>query len=323
MNVLDFMSNYSYYLAYMGLDATAPLDEQTRADMDMTWQQYFLDDALNRWHGYQAMALMGEKQGMKLSADSQANLDKLKETMTQAALSNGFATVDEMIQADMGPGCNFDDFLHYQTVQSMAYLYYGTCYDSVEITDEKLEAYFAEHAEELKKNGITKDSGNLYDVRHILVMVEGGTKDENGKTVYSDDDWAACKAEAEKLLQQWLDGERTEDTFAELANKYSEDTGSNTNGGLYEDLDKDTNFVDEFVDWYMDEERKVGDYGLIKTTYGYHIMYCSDIVAEWADASRNGILSDATAKFLSEAMAEYPMEVSYKDIVLGVVDLNA
>jgi hypothetical protein len=322
-NVLDFASNYSYYLAFYGLDITAPLDEQTRTDKGMTWQQYFLDDALNRWHGYQAMALMAEQQGMKLDADVQKQLDKMKDTLLSAALENGFSSVDEMIQADMGPGCTFEDFLYYQTVNYRAYQYFGSHYDAIEITDERLEAYFAAHAEELKKTGITKDSGNLYDVRHILLPVEGGTKDENGKTVYSESDWAACKEKAEKLLQQWLDGEHTETSFAKLAEQHSKDSGSNTNGGLYEDLDKNTNFKEEFVNWYLAEDRKVGDYGLIKTDYGYHIMYCSDIEAKWIDASRSGILSDGAAKILSDAMAQFPMEVSYKDIVLGVADLKS
>lgn len=323
MNVLDFISNYSYYVAYMGLDVSTPLDQQMHPNMDATWQQFFLEDALERFHYYQAMALMGEKQGLTLDAEVQESLDELEENLTVQALSNGFATVDEMIQADMGPGCTFEDYLFYMDVYYKGYLYFGECYDAIEITDEMLEEYFTEHADELEESGVTKDSGNLYDVRHILIRVEGDTIDADGETVYSEDDWAACKAEAEKLLQQWLDGEHTEDTFAELANEHSEDTGSNTNGGLYEELNDETNFVDEFVDWYMDEDRKVGDYGLIKTEYGYHIMYCSDIEEEWINASRNGILSDETAKFLAEATREFPMEVSFKDIVLGVVDLNS
>ena len=31
--------------------------------------------------------------------------------------------------------------------------------------------------------------------------------------------------------------------------------------------------VAEFNDWCFDSERKVGDHGIVKTTYGYHIMY--------------------------------------------------
>ena len=175
----------------------------------------------------------------------------------------------------------------------------------------------------MKESGITKTSGNMYDVRHILIKLEGGKENAEGEKIYTDAEWAKCKEEAEKLLQQWLDGEHTEETFAELANKHSDDTGSNTNGGMYTDLNADTNFVEEFVDWYMDKDRKVGDYGLIKTEYGYHVMYCSEIEAEWIRTCRDGVLSNETAKFLQIATETYPMEVNYKDIVLGFVDLKS
>ena len=322
-NVLDFISNYSYYVAYMGLDLSTPLDQQMHPDMEMTWQQFFLEDALDRWHYYQALALMGEKEGLKLDQQAQESLDKMEENLTATAMKNGFATAEEMIHSDMGPGCTLEDFLYYQTIYYNGYQYFGKYFDAVEITDERLEEYFAENEDALKESEITKTSGNLYDVRHILIRVEGGKKDADGEMIYSEDEWAACKAEAEKLLQQWLDGEHTEKTFAELANKHSEDTGSNTNGGLYEELNDETNFVDEFVDWYMEKDRKVGDYGLIKTDYGYHIMYCSDIEAEWISACRNGILNEESAKLLANATKEYPMEVNFKDIVLGVVDLKS
>ena len=43
----------------------------------------------------------------------------------------------------------------------------------------------------------------------------------------------AAKQKAEDLLAQWKAGDATEDSFAELANENSADSGSNTNGGLY------------------------------------------------------------------------------------------
>ena len=323
MNVMDFVSNYGYYVAYMGLDVNTPLDKQMHPDMDMTWQQFFLDDALDRWHYYQSMALMAEKEGLKLDEETQKSLDELEENMTKAAMEQGFATADKFLQADMGPGCTFDDFKFYREVYYKGYLYFTERYDEIKVTDEMLEEYFTKNEAALKESGITKTSGNMYDVRHILIKLEGGKENAEGEKIYTDAEWAKCKEEAEKLLQQWLDGEHTEETFAELANKHSDDTGSNTNGGMYTDLNADTNFVEEFVDWYMDKDRKVGDYGLIKTEYGYHVMYCSEIEAEWIRTCRDGVLSNETAKFLQIATETYPMEVNYKDIVLGFVDLTS
>lgn len=322
MNVYDFLNNYGYYAAYMGLDYAQPLDEQQCPDIEGTWQHFFLDDALNGWHTYQAMALMAQKNNVELDEAMQEDLANLRQTLAAAAVENGFSSIDAMLQSDMGPGCTYDDYYSYMEVYYTGYMYFSKMYSQIDTSDAAIEAYFEANQEKLKESGITKDSGNLYDVRHILIEVEGGTEDEDGKMTYTDAQWEACREKAQKLLDDWLAGEHTEDTFAELANKNSADTGSNTNGGLYTNLDKDTTFVEEFVDWYMDENRKEGDYGLIKTTYGYHIMYCSDIEAEWFAASRDGLQSDGSAEILSSAAAEYPMEVTYKNIVLGVVDLS-
>ena len=115
----------------------------------------------------------------------------------------------------------------------------------------------------------------MVNVRHILVKFEGGTKDKDGKTTYSDEEKAAAKEEAEKLLQQWKDGKANEDSFSELANKESDDqNGKVTNGGLYEDIYKGQ-MVEAFENWCFDAERKEGDTGLVETEYGWHVMYFS------------------------------------------------
>lgn len=323
MGVYDFLENNGYYAVYMGLDYTKPLDQQNHPTKDGTWQHYFLEDALNGWHAYQSMALMAQNEGLSLSKEFQEDLDNKRQSMASAAVQGGYASIDAMLQTDMGPGCTFDDYYAYLETYYMGYMYYSWMYEKIDTSDAAVDAYFAANEAALKEAGITKDSGNEYDVRHILIEIEGGTKGEDGKITYSDEDWEACRVKAQELLDQWLEGEHTEETFAEFANEHSADGGSNTNGGLYEDLDKDTQFVEEFVAWYMDEDRKVGDYGLIKTTYGYHIMYCSDIQAKWISECRQELLADAYAEFLKAAMEEYPMDVNYKNIVLGNVSLSA
>lgn len=322
MHVYQFLEENGYYAAYMGLDYTQPLDKQECPDNDGTWQQFFLKDALTGWHTYQAMSLMAEKNGITLDQSMQDGLDNLRKNMAAAAVEGGFSSIDALVQSDMGPGSNFDDYYSYTKVYYTGYMYFSKMYSQIDTSDTAIEAYFKANEAELKESGVTKESGNLYDVRHILIEIEGGTKGEDGKTTYTDADWEACRDKAQKLLDEWLAGEHTEDTFAEMATEHSADGGSKDNGGMYTDLDKDTSFVKEFVDWYMDENRKVGDYGLIKTDYGYHIMYCSDIEAKWIAASRAGLQSDGSTKILEDATAAYPMEVTYKNIVLGVVDLG-
>lgn len=322
MDVYDYLENGSYDVIYYGLDYTQPLDEQSHRGYDGTWQQYFLENAIENWHSYQALALTAQEEGAELDEELQAELDALRDTLTQSVIDAGYTGVDALIQADMGPGCTYDDYYNYMKLYYTGYAYLNQKLSEYEVTDGDIEAYFAEHAQELAQEEITKDSGNLVDIRHILVAVQGGTEDEDGDVTYSQEEWDTCKAAAQELLDQWLAGEATEESFAQLAYEHSEDTGSNTNGGLYASLDADSGFVQEFIDWYMDESRKPGDYGLLQTSYGYHVMYFSGSEAEWIRTCREGLMAEKTEELLNEAMERFPLEVEYKKIALGVVDLS-
>lgn len=112
----------------------------------------------------------------------------------------------------------------------------------------------------------------LRNVRHILIEFQGGTTDESGVTVYSDEEKAAAKEQAQALLDEWMAGEATEDSFATLANQNTQDPGSVSTGGLYEDI-YPGQMVTAFNDWVFDESRKSGDTGLVESNYGYHVMY--------------------------------------------------
>lgn len=112
----------------------------------------------------------------------------------------------------------------------------------------------------------------LKNVRHILIAFEGGTYDSTtGVTTYSDEEKAAAKEAAEKLLAEWeAAGDLSEESFAALAQENSDDNADE--GGLYEDI-YPGEMVTNFEDWCYDAERKAGDYGIVESPYGYHIMF--------------------------------------------------
>ena len=113
----------------------------------------------------------------------------------------------------------------------------------------------------------------LVNVRHILIKFEGGKYNSTtGQTTYTDAEKKTAKEKAEALLEEWKKGAATEDSFAELANKNTADTGSNTNGGLYEDV-YPGQMVTNFNDWCFDDARAAGDTGIVESTYGYHVMF--------------------------------------------------
>ncbi len=125
----------------------------------------------------------------------------------------------------------------------------------------------------VRYESVENNQFNLRNVRHILVQFEGGkTNSSTGETTYTDAEKKAAKAAAELLLDRWKNGDKTEDSFAELAKKESDDTGSKDEGGLYEEI-YPGQMVEAFEDWCFDKDRKVGDTGIVETTYGYHVMY--------------------------------------------------
>jgi parvulin-like peptidyl-prolyl isomerase len=123
------------------------------------------------------------------------------------------------------------------------------------------------------------------DVRHILV---------------------ADEAEANDLLAQYLAGEQTEDAFAELANKYSEDPGSNSNGGLYENVYKNQ-MVEEFNDFCFADGRKAGDVDVVyNENTGYHLIYFVGEGMPYTDyVAQNLLRSEDFSAWQEEFMADW------------------
>ncbi len=122
--------------------------------------------------------------------------------------------------------------------------------------------------------GMTDNKQPLANVQHILVKFTGGKKDDKtGQTIYSEDEKKATKEKAEAILDEFLKGEKKDsEAFGKLAGSKSDDTGSKSTGGLIEGIYRDSNYVQSFKDWALDN-RKPGDTGIIESEYGYHVMF--------------------------------------------------
>lgn len=131
------------------------------------------------------------------------------------------------------------------------------------------------------------------DVRHILVKFPETQKDSDGKEIkLTDAQKNATKLKAQAILDEYLKNP-TEDNFAALAKAKSEDDGSKSNGGLYTDVNAQTQFVEPFLNWTIDETRKSGDTGLVETDYGYHVMYYSKGKGEtWSENVKTAIFTE-------------------------------
>ena len=318
MGVYDFLNQYAMYAQSFGLDYTKPMDMQLSIEGKLTWQQYFLDNALKMWTNYQSMASEAEANGYVLDEEYQIYLEELPGNMAESAAEMGYESVDAMIQGDMGPGASMDSYMKYLDTYYMGYMYYGDSLEQMTVTDAEVEAYFDAHAEEYKANGLEKTDERWVDVRHILIQPESA----DGSGTFTDADWAAAEKKANEVLNEWLTKHPDEDGFSVLAQAYSTDPGSAANGGLYEDV-KQGDMVPEFDAWCFDETRKAGDYGIVKTTYGYHIMYFVGSDPAWYLTAESDMMVEKGNEFLAQILEKYPAQIDYSAIVIGNANLTA
>lgn len=317
MEFRNFMSQYGTYASYFGLDVSQPLDTQMCSGLEeaRTWQQFFLEGALNSWNNYRAMAAEADANGFELTEQQRSAIDNAAAELEEAAAANGYESGIAMLHSSLGAGAELEDYVYFMELYYKANGYYAQIAQGFEPTDEQLDDYFEEHAEGYAASGITKDT-KLVNVRHILVYPEGADGTNLATQEFSEEAWAASEKKAQEILDQFLAGDKTEESFAALANEYSEDPGSNTNGGLYENV-SEGEMVAAFNDWCFDAARQVGDTGIVKTNYGYHVMYFSGSQTTWQKYARNDYMVENATAAAKEIAAKLPMTVQYSDILLA------
>ncbi len=172
-----------------------------------------------------------------------------------------------------------------------------------------------------------------YDVRHILLQfpeekaTDGDAKkeveaelldaDKYDVTVDIDVDLestkdAALYMDAQEILEKYLDGDKTEAAFGDLAKEHSADSNAEQ-GGIYEDVPVGQ-MVPEFENWALEKGREKGDVGIVETTYGYHIMYSIGTkTTTWADTIRADKAAEEYAVFAEEIIKEDNVKVEILD----------
>ena len=198
--------------------------------------------------------------------------------------------------------------------QKDEYLYTGMEYSSL----DRYKFLYEKDTVEGQVNITYDDSGNASVVQCVKLPYKNTQKTVNVRHIllsssdYSTEDDAY--AAGQKLLQQINEADDPKAEFIKLVPEYSSDTGSKTNGGLYENVVPGA-MVTEFNDWCFDSARKVGDTGLVLTDYGYHIMYLDGYGEEiWYYNSEAGLRREAFEKAADEIYES--VQITYNEDLL-------
>lgn len=160
-----------------------------------------------------------------------------------------------------------------------------------------------------------EDSYQTRTFRNILVLAET-TEGEDGAAAPTEEQLQAAKDQAQALLDQWKEGEATEEAFGELAKANSADENSKAEGGLYEQASR-TSLDTGVADWLFDTQRQEGDAEVVEYTdstgavTGYQVVYAgAPGEVRWVYQARTALAGEDYTAWFDGVKEDYPAELT-------------
>ncbi len=257
----NYYSTYgSMWQLFLILNPDEPLNEQIyNEEQTLTWADYFMNEAIKTATTMYALYDEGKANGFELSEDDQASLDSYFESLESSAKTQGYANVNAYLRNTYGQGASFDGFKEYYTSSIYATTYFNDYCDSLEYTDEQIREY-----EKDKFLNYTSFDYALYTIQVDKYLGEG-TKGEDGKVTYSDEERAAALAAAKKDAETLVASGATTELLNE-AIKALEINKDNKNAKAteYNNYFYESVGLEDIQKWLADEARKAGDLTIIE-----------------------------------------------------------
>lgn len=305
---VNFLYRNSNNLEPFKLDPSVPLHQQPNPGIGGNWQQYFINEALKTLHNRLAMVHAAQLEGIEMPADLQSAVDADLAEMEKAATEAGYTDMNAYITYLYGPGCTLKGLKAYNYLAICSDYYQNTCISRLNITDQMVDDYYEANKQDFINAGMIQDDRVMYRVRHIMVMVDDST---------SDSEWEAAHTRAQKLLDQYLAGEQTEEAFAKLALDESDDGETYLGGGMIDGLVPESTYPQAFKDWYLADTRQTGDVELVKTELGYHIIYYIGTIPTWRYHATQSLTNTIVSAIVPDTVAKYPLTVHYDKLLVS------
>ena len=168
--------------------------------------------------------------------------------------------------------------------------------DAMEVLEADLREYYDAHFDNYEDVRV-----RYVRVRHSLFMTEGLT----------DDELQTLKAKVEGYVAAYQNGTMTMDEIVALSADVDSEGKPNYDG--YYDVTEESQFVEAFLDWAMEQETVTDELEIIESEYGYHIMQCTKI---WTldfddDAVKDVVDLDYRAELLEQELKDLITESKY------------
>lgn len=275
--VVATVNGKDYTVAEMGYYyyPTANMYSQYGLTMDA---ETLRQSALDSLQQYAALAAAAEAEGFTLSEEGAQSVENTLSQIKTYASQNG-TTFKTYIRNVYGPYMTESLLRECLTRDTLAQEYYTAHADTLNYTDDELNAYYEEHANELDT------------FTYSAVFIDGSapsTTDADGNTVEATDAEKAtamstAKATADKLLQDLEDGGDF-DALAAAATQ-SDDEESDDEATSYETTVVGASLANAFsaggsddcVSWLTNEGREAGDLNVIEVAdTGYWVLRFTD-----------------------------------------------
>lgn len=151
---------------------------------------------------------------------------------------------------------------------------------------------------------VENSASNLYYVAEFIDRYRDETPSVDFRVIFvaADD-----TLREDAILEEWKGGDATEDSFAELADKYNETSGG---GGLYEGM-LSSGLPEALADWLYEDGRAAGDTAAItggEDEDSYVVYYIGTNDPQWSLSIESTLLNETMSAYMEEISQGYEVE---------------
>lgn len=272
----NFVSTYSSYLSYFGLDTSKSYADQQYSD-DMTWADYFAQGAVEQIK--QTKALVADAKNNNFKYDVTSDYNSFKDSLNQAA-GSASQSLKKYYQTRFGSYATESNLESIIKDYLTASAYYNQLLEQNTPSDSDISAYY-----------------------------------EQNKDKYDSIDYRVLSVTSEDTANQMLAKVKDESSFAELCkiyasdsdkSKYESDDASLVKGGTSSSISS------VYSSWLYDSSRQAGDKTVIADTNNdaYYVLYFGNRYFDDKNNTTisNTMASDAASKYIAALTDKYTVK---------------